>query len=282
MTVFLKGCPLSCLWCHNPESQSAEVQLMYTQNKCIGCGVCTDTCPQNACTKTADGLVITSAALCLLCGSCTDACPATARELSGKRLTVEEIITVIEKERVFFEQSGGGVTFSGGEPLLHAEFLIQLLDACGKKGIHRAVDTAGFADPEIVLEAAKRTDLFLYDLKIMDPDKHQKYTGVHNERILGNLQLLARAGANITIRIPLIKNINDDNENIIQTAAFIASLEGAKKSISLLPYHNIAAGKYRKLGTDYDGRGMSAPSAARQQEIISIFKDHDLSAAVGG
>lgn len=281
MTVFLKGCPLSCVWCHNPESQSAEVQLMYTLNKCIECGLCVDVCAQSACTLTANGLV-TNSELCLLCGACIDACPATARELSGKNLAVDEIIAVIEKERVFFEQSGGGVTFSGGEPLIHADFLIQLLDACGKKGLHRAVDTAGLADSEIVLEIAKRTDLFLYDLKMMDSDKHQKYTGVRNERILENLQLLAKVGANIIIRIPLIKNINDDNENIIQTAVFIASLEGNKKSINLLPYHNIAAGKYKKMGTIYDTKEMSAPSAERLQEIITIFKDHGLAAAIGG
>jgi pyruvate formate lyase activating enzyme len=281
MTVFLKGCPLSCVWCHNPESQSAEVQLMYTQNKCIKCGLCVHVCAQNACTLTDDG-VLTDSALCLLCSACVGVCPTTARELSGKLLSVEEIMTVVEKEFVFFEQSGGGVTFSGGEPLLHADFLIQLLDACGKMGIHRAVDTAGLADPAIILEVAKRTDLFLYDLKIMDPDTHLKYTGVPNERILGNLQMLAKAGANIAIRIPLIKNINDDNDNIIQTAVFIASLEGTKKSINLLPYHNIAIGKYKKMSTNYDAGEMSAPSAERQQEIITIFKDHGLAAAIGG
>jgi len=279
----MKGCPLSCVWCHNPESQSPMVQLLYTENKCIGCGVCVQVCKHSACTLTSKEIV-TDSEICVLCGECAEACPTASRELSGRQQTVEEVVAAIEKERVFFEQSGGGVTFSGGEPLLHAELLIQLLDACGEKGIHRAVDTAGLADTRTLLEVAKRTDLFLYDLKMMNPERHQKYTGVRNEKILENLQMLAKTGADITIRIPLIKNINDDNENIERTAAFIASLEGGRKrkSINLLPYHNIAAGKYKKLGAWYDDMGMTAPSVERQQKIIDIFEAHGLEATIGG
>ena len=281
VTIFLKGCLLSCDWCHNPESQSPIVQKMYSKSKCIGCGECVEACPENACELTPNG-IITDPNACLLCGKCAEVCPTKATEMSGEALSVEEIMDAIEKERVFFEQSGGGVTFSGGEPLMHSGFLIKLLDECGARNIHRVVDTSGFSKKETLLEVAKRTDHFLFDLKMMDDEKHQKYTGVSNRQILENLEALSEAGASINIRIPLIKGVNDDDENIEQTAAFIAGLPGETKEINILPYHNIAAKKYEKLGGEYLENGMGEPAEERQQQIINKFKVFGLEAVIGG
>lgn len=281
VTIFLKGCLLSCDWCHNPESQSPKVQKMYTESKCMGCGECVEACPEDACKLTPNGIV-TDTDACLLCGKCADVCPTKATEMSGELQTVEQIMEAIEKERVFFEQSGGGVTFSGGEPLLYSDFLIQLLDACGERNIHRVVDTSGFAKKETLLEVAKRTEHFLYDLKMMDDEKHKEYTGVGNEQILENLKSLAETGASINIRIPLIKGVNDDQKNIMKTATFISSLAGDKKKINILPYHNIAAKKYEKLGGKYNENGMEEPSEEEQQKIISTFESYGLEAVIGG
>ena len=281
MTIFTKGCPLSCVWCHNPESQSPHAQKLYTADKCIGCQSCVDACPENACELTPQG-IITDPELCKLCGICADVCPTKATEISGQTISKEEIFAKIEKERIFFDQSGGGVTFSGGEPLQHADYLIELLDECGERGIHRTVDTSGLAKTETLLEVAKRTDHFLYDLKMMDSAKHKKWTGVPNEKILENLQILATMGAKINIRVPLIKGVNADEENIRQTAEFVANLAGEKKVVNLLPYHNIATRKYQKLGGDYDPSGMETPTEEEQQAIIAEFATHGIKAIIGG
>jgi len=281
ITIFLKGCPLSCDWCHNPESQAPGVQKMYTNSKCIGCGECVKACVQHACTFTPNGIV-TDPDACILCGKCAEVCPTKATEMSGELLTVDEIMEKIEKERAFFDQSKGGVTFSGGEPLMYSDFLISLLDACGEKGIHRVVDTTGFAKTSTLLEVAKRTDHFLYDLKMMDDVKHKKYTGVSNKIILENLNILAETGASINIRIPLIKGVNDDDKNIEQTAAFVKALAGEKKIINLLPYHKIASAKYKKLGMEFDSKGMAEPTEEMQKQIVRKFEAHGLKVVIGG
>lgn len=281
ITVFMKGCPLNCLWCHNPESISPNVQKMYSKAKCIGCGTCVENCPKDALTLTADGIV-TDFNACDLNGICAEVCPTKAIEMSGRQATVEEVMKVIKRETVMMDLSEGGITISGGEPLLQPEFLIELLDACGREGIHRAVDTAGMVKSETLLEVAKRTDLFLYDVKIMDPVKHKKYTGVSNEKILSNLRLLSESGAVINIRIPFIKGINTDEDNLRKTALFIDSLPGPKKLVSLLSYHNIAINKYNKLGKTYNLSGMEEPSKEDIERAISIFAEYELDAVVGG
>ena len=281
LTIFLKGCPLNCVWCHNPEGISPYVQKLYTKTKCIGCGTCVVECPKQALRLTPDGIV-TNTDLCDLCGICAEVCPTKAIEMSGRQVTVEDIMKVIRREVLTMDQSGGGVTISGGEPMMQSDFLIDLLDACGREGIHRAVDTTGLSKPETLLEVAKRTDLFLYDLKMMDSEKHKRFTGVGNERILNNLMVLANSGANINIRIPLIKGVNADEGNIRQTAEFVASLPGAGKLVSLLPYHNIASHKYGKLGQVYDNGTMAEPSAADIAVTIGIFEEYGLEAVVGG
>ena len=281
VTIFLKGCPLSCRWCHNPESLSPRVQKMYNESKCIGCGQCVDICPVQACELTDEGIV-TNQELCDSCGRCAEVCPAKATEMSGRHESVAELLKVIEAERPFFDQSGGGVTFSGGEPLLYPEFLTEILDACGRLKIHRTVDTSGLASSRNLLEVAKRTDLFLYDLKLMDSKKHKEWTGVGNKKILQNLQVLAKTGAEIQIRIPLIKGVNIDEENIGATATFVAALAGPRKTIKLLPYHNLAEGKSTKLGQEYQPGALSEPDEKDLARVITQFAAHQLTARVGG
>lgn len=281
ITIFLKGCPLSCRWCHNPESISAEVQKMYSVGKCIGCGECVRICPLEACELTPEG-VVTETEICTACGLCAEVCPALASEMSGQYKSVTDLLEIIEQERPFFDQSGGGVTFSGGEPLLYPQFLNEMLDACGALQIHRTVDTSGLASARTLLETARRTDLFLYDLKLMDSDKHRQWTGVGNKRILQNLQLLAETGADIQIRIPLIKGVNCDEDNIEASASFVAALSGPRKRVNLLPFHNVAEGKSVKLGKTCEAGSMSAPDKSDLQRIIARFASHGLTASIGG
>ena len=281
VTIFLKGCPLSCRWCHNPESISTIVQKMYTISKCIACGECVKTCPVQACELRPEGIV-TDKDICTSCGLCAEVCPAMATEMSGRYESVAELIRVIENERPFFDQSGGGVTFSGGEPLLYPKFLNEILDACGRLRIHRTVDTSGLASTQNLLEVARRTDLFLYDLKLMDSVKHKQWTGVGNKRILQNLKALAATGAEIQIRIPLIKGVNTDEHNIEATAGFVAAWSGPRKVVNLLPYHNVAEGKSAKLGKQYEPGAMVKPNAKDLERVIAQFAAHGLTATVGG
>ena len=226
--------------------------------------------------------IITDPELCKMCGKCAEVCPTKAIEMSGKEMSVAEIMDIIEKERIFFDQSGGGVTFSGGEPLVHTKMLIELLDECGKRGIHRAVDTAGNVSTETILEVAKQTDLFLYDLKMMDSDLHRKWIDSGNEKILQNLKAIAEAGAQIIIRIPLIGGVNDTDENIEQTAKFISELAGEKKEVHLLPYHNIAQNKYMKLGKADDFEKLNEPDKETLARAIAKFAEYGIKASVGG
>ena len=281
ITIFLKGCNLHCAWCHNPESISSKPQKMYAANKCIGCNTCVVNCPEHACILTKDGIV-TDPDLCKLCGKCAEVCPTKATEISGRMETSETIMKAIEKEVVFFDQSEGGVTFSGGEPLLQPKFLFEMLDLCGARGIHRAVDTAGLINTGTLLEAAKKTDLFLYDFKMFNSERHKKWTGVSNEKILENLKILSKTGADINIRIPLIAGVNDDDENIENTAQFVSSLEGKRKKINILPYHNIMLQKYAKLGKEYNSTDMEEPDKEKLACIISIFTSYNLAAQTGG
>lgn len=281
VVIFFKGCNLHCAWCHNPESISPKVEKMYAPAKCIKCGTCVDACPENAITLTPDG-IITDPDLCKMCGKCTEVCPTKAIEMSGKAMSVAEIMDIIEKERIFFDQSGGGVTFSGGEPLVHTKMLMDLLDECGRRSIHRAVDTAGNVSTETILEVAKKTDLFLYDLKMMDSVLHRKWIHAGNELILHNLKVLAETGAHIIIRIPLIGGFNDTDENIELTAKFISELAGEKKEVHLLPYHSIAQNKYMKLGKTEDFARLKEPDKETLARAIAKFAEYGIVAGIGG
>lgn len=282
VTVFLKGCPLRCAWCHNPESLAPGREIMYNAAKCIGCGECVRACPRDACRLDSKRGVVVDGRRCVRCGACAAACPSLALEMVGEEPTVEQILAVVEKQRTVIDQSGGGITLSGGEPLMQPEFAIELLDACGKRGLHRAVDTAGFAPTDVVLRVADRTELFLFDLKMIDSEKHKRWTGVSNEGILANLEALAGAGAEIEIRIPLVKGINSDTSDIQAAAAFIAGLAGAPKPVVLLPFHNVAKAKCAKLGRVVAPAPLAEPSEEDIQRIVAQFANHHLTATVGG
>jgi pyruvate formate lyase activating enzyme len=281
VVIFFKGCNLHCAWCHNPESISPKAEKMYTPAKCIKCGTCVESCPENAITLTPDG-IITDSELCKTCGKCAEVCPTKAIEMSGKVMSVNDIMDIIEKERIFFDQSGGGVTFSGGEPLVHIKMLTELLDECRKRGIHTAIDTAGNVSTGIILELAGKTDLFLYDLKMMDSSLHKKWIGSGNERILHNLRAIAETGIQIIIRIPLIGGVNDTDENIELTAKFISDLAGHKKEVQLLPYHSIAQNKYTKLGKSEDFEKLQEPDKKTLSKAIEKFGEFGIRASVGG
>lgn len=283
ITLFLKGCPLSCVWCHNPEGIRNGRDKLYTRQKCLGCGSCVQVCPQQALTLTPEGIV-TDRERCTLCGRCADACPTQAMEISGTEYSLDYLMHEIEKEIPFMDQSGGGVTFCGGEPLLHADFLLKLLKRCGEQGIHRAVDTTLLARPKVIDEVMRHCDLLLIDLKSMDSDVHRLYCNVPNELILANIRRVAEADFPYYIRIPLIEGVNADATNIERSAAFLASLPRHPEQVNLLPYHDIGKGKHEKLGTVYNPKGypMAPPSETVQQQCLRLFEAYGLKATIGG
>ena len=254
---------------------------MYWESKCIGARECVKNCPNQAITLTPQG-IFSDDSKCKMCGICADVCPAKAIEISGRSYSVNELLEILEKERLVFDQSGGGVTFSGGEPFMHYPLLIELLETFGKQGFHRAVDTSGYTKTEYLLNAARQTDLFLYDFKLFDSNKHKKYTGVSNELILKNLEELSKTNAEINIRIPFIGGVNTDVENLEKSARFIAKLAGEKKAVNLLTYHNIAASKYKRLGKDYNAQQLLEPSKQEIKQATDIFKSEGLDVKIGG
>ena len=279
-TIFLKGCGLQCWWCHNPESQHRAPSVMYRADRCIGCGTCIESCPRGALVLSPEG-VRTDWKLCGRCGTCIGSCPADARVSTGWTVDIEHLMRIIEEDVPFYDQSGGGVTFSGGEPLSQPEFLIALLKECGRLGIHCAVDTCGFAELDTVRRVSGYTDLFLYDLKLIDPARHKKFTGVSNERILENLKWLSANGAEVYIRIPLVPGINDDKEDIEQIVLFVTGL-ARRHPVCLLPYHGAASHKYASLGFEYRLKEVSPPSPEKLSEIIDRLSGAGVDAQIGG
>ena len=279
-TIFFKGCPLSCWWCHNPEGIAPITQRLYRQERCIGCRECADACPEEAIEISSEG-VKWEASDCLYCGTCAGICPADAVELIGKTMSVDEVVAEIAKDTVFYDESRGGITISGGEPLMQPSFLIELLDACKKLELHRTVDTSGYTETQTLLEAATRTDLFLYDLKHMDSEKHIRFTGVSNERILTNLQVLSRQEAEIVIRFPIIPGFNSDQENIDKTGAFISSLPGVSR-IHILPYHCAATAKYKNLGLNFNTSEVAKPTRDFLVSIARRLETYQLKVQIGG
>lgn len=265
-TVFLKGCPLSCWWCHNPESQSASPDLLYRPQLCARCGTCVEACPEGLRSLTGD-VVERDSSLCVLCGTCVEACPAGAVEMVGRLTNAEDLMAKIERDTSFFDESGGGVTFSGGEPLEQAAFLTEVLDRCGEHEIHTAVDTCGFARPDLLQGVAERTDLFLFDLKCMDTERHIELTGVGNDLILANLRMLDRMGKQIHIRVPVIPTVTDGRDNLEALGEFAASLE-SRPGITLLPHHPTAMEKYSRFSVDKQlPDGVEAPSRESLEKI---------------
>lgn len=279
-TVFFKGCPLNCPWCHNPESHSIKEQVVKYTNKCIGCGKCLEVCPTDA-IYVKDNEIYFDAKACNQCSKCVEVCYTGAMEIVGKVMSVDEVMKEIEKDNAFYDESGGGVTFSGGEPFMQHEYLKELLIQCKKRDIHTAIDTSGFVKKEILDDMSDFIDLFLYDLKIMDDKEHIKYIGVSNKLILENLERLVKQNKRIFIRIPIIPDINDGEEHLKDFIEYLISLRGFEQ-INLLPYHNIATEKYKRLGQDYGLVEIKTPSDEKMMEIQEKFESHGFKVKIGG
>ncbi|MBL4745004.1 MAG: glycyl-radical enzyme activating protein [Flavobacteriaceae bacterium] len=281
LTVFFKGCNLACQWCHNPESISVKRQKMYNETKCIGSKKCLENCPNDALVLTENGIV-TDVNACNLCGICADVCPTKAFEMLGEFKPLDNLMKIIDNEAIFFDQSDGGVTFSGGEPLVHSEYLIEALKECGKRYYHRVVDTTAFSSLETILEVAANTEMFLIDLKLMDAVEHKRLTGVSNQKIHRNIREIAKMEVDILFRMPVISGVNTSDKNTIETAAFIKSLEGNRTIINLLPYHSIAENKYKKLGNSKGFTRFEEPTEEQLNQMIKLFKEYGIQASVGG
>jgi len=271
-TVFFKGCPLRCQWCHNPEGQEPKPEIAVKTERCAAeCGRCLSVCPQGAISKNGPSIAV-DREKCDSCGKCKDVCVYEALDIIGREVTVQDVMKEVEKDRVFFDESGGGVTFSGGEPLLQPDFLVALLQEFKKKGIRTTVDTSGYASTKILDRISDNVDLFLYDLKVMDPKKHRKYAGVSNEIILENLRRLSEKGKKVIIRIPVIPGVNDDRENMKAIAEYLLSLKNIKQ-INLLPFHRGGVQKYKRLGKKNLTESLQPPSNDKINEIKKIFID---------
>ena len=260
-TVFFKGCPLKCTWCHNPEGQRIESELLFDADKCAKCGRCIEKCPNKSPFDRGS---------CILCGTCVDICPNEAREIAGRDYSLSEIVAICRRDIQFYEQSGGGVTLSGGEVMLQPiDALEELMRRLTDEGISVNIDTCGQAPWDKYERILKYTDVFLYDIKAMDTEVHREYTGVGNELILENLKRLAAAGARISIRMPLVENVNSSCEDIQKCARFLKNECIRPVSVHLLPYHDTGMGKYRKMGIVYGGSHMRAPD--NMEELRKIF-----------
>lgn len=278
-TVFFKGCPLKCLWCHNPESQESKRQILYDAHKCVLCGTCVKVCPQNA-IKIENNILTTDMDKCDFCGLCEIYCIKEARQIVGKDYTVEEVLKEVLKDKVFYEKSNGGVTVSGGEPLIYIDFIEELFKKLKEENIHTAVDTCGAVSFENLVRIAKYTDLFLYDIKLMDDEKHKMYVGTSNKLILENLKKLSKVHNNINIRMPIIEGVNAEDSHFEKTIEFIKNLNIRK--INLLPYHDIAKHKYKKLGMDYEEAKMSKPSDEKMQLFKDMLENKGYEVKIGG
>ncbi len=279
-TVFFKGCPLACFWCHNPESQAPGPEVLYRESRCMHCKACAAACMNEAISWNGGGPVV-DPGRCERCGACAEACSAEARELVGREMSVEEVVAEVERDMPFYEESGGGVTLSGGEPLLQPAFARELLERCKERGIHTALDTCGHAPWETIDRVRPFVDLFLYDLKLIDDERHRRCTGTSNELLLKNLELISRHGHSIIIVVPVIPGVNDDSDEIRRLGAFAASLAGQKGMI-LLPFHRLGMDKYELLGRSHAHPDLEAPPAERLSEIARILVEYGLRVSVGG
>lgn len=279
-TVFFKGCPLQCQWCHNPEGQRFDQELIYRPDRCIGCGQCLSICPSKA-IESIEGQIHYFRDKCLACGECCKVCHTGARELVTKAMSVQEVMTEIEKDLIFYDESGGGVTFSGGEALIQTDFLMEILKDCRKKDIHTAVETAGFVKFDTLKIISPYVDLFLYDLKLMDSSRHQIFTGVPNELILENLRWLSENHSKVIVRVAIIPGINDYEDNLQQIGEFVSSLKHVQE-IHCLPYHKAGADKYQRLGRVYGLSELDSPDEARMLEIARLLEQYGLEIKIGG
>lgn len=273
-TVFFKGCPLRCSWCHNPEGLEKKQQLIWISQRCLGCRGCRDTCPHAAITYEGEQVIIRSE-ICNGCGVCSEYCPGGALELLGRDITSAELWQEINKDLVFYQASQGGVTLSGGECTLQGDFLLEFLQMAHAAGLHTAVDTCGYNKQGVFERIMPYTDLFLFDIKLMDREKHLKHTGVYPDLIQANARFLAEHGAKLWIRIPLIPGITDDLEELRAAAQFIKELKNVER-IDLLAYNNLCIGDYEKLNLPYSLRHTPLMAKDKMADIYRLFQDYGL------
>jgi pyruvate formate lyase activating enzyme len=281
-SVFLKGCPLRCLWCQNPESHSFYPELLFAEEKCIGCGKCVQVCPENA-IRLSGKKSRTDRQFCKSSKLCVDACPNEARAVIGRRATADEVFKEIDADSLFYQESGGGVTLSGGEPLAQPEFAAHILKKCRDAGFHTAMDTCGYASWATMKEVLRHVDLVLYDFKHMNPELHKKYTGVSNELILQNAEKIHRdTSIPMRARVTVIPGFNDSPENIEATARFIADKLSNSIPVHILPYHRLGEAKWERLDRKNETAAFDTPGEQRLVECRRIFESFSLTAIMGG
>lgn len=276
-TVFFKGCPLRCIWCSNPETWVAHPQLYFKINKCTACKLCVKVCPLNVITINENVKKI-DRSRCDLCMRCVEVCEYDALEIVGKYVTVEEVVNVVERDLIFYQRSGGGVTLSGGEPLQQPEFATQVLKVCKQRGIHTVLDTCGYAKPEVLQQVLEYTDLVLLDIKHMDPEKHKAYTGVSNDLILDNAKLMADC-CDLRFSLPLVPNINDSENNIRKTCEFAKSI--GVKYIDIEPLHKFGEHKYHFLGLETPYSTLQSPTAEEIRAVKRLIEQYGLKTTIG-
>lgn len=284
-TVFLKGCPLRCLWCQNPESNLPCPQLMSYKTKCTGCGRCVELCPEKAIKMELDGdkmIAKTNHELCVNCGACVDVCPSDAREIAGKEMTVEEVLHQVEADKLFYDSSGGGITISGGDSIMYPEFASALLEACQEAGLHTAVESCSFATEQVIDRIYAHVDLALLDIKHMDSEVHKRLTGVPNEEILKRIEHIHNdLKVPVVIRVPVVPACNDSVENIMMTARFVVEKLGKDVPIQLLPYHSLGESKNESLGNEGTFR-TEAPTNERMEHLKKVAETFGSKVQIGG
>lgn len=279
--VFMKGCPLTCMWCCNPESQHPGPEIAYFKDNCIGCGKCAKVCPTGAISPVPDDGFTIDRSKCDKCGRCADVCVANSKVLIGKQMTVDEVLTEVRKDSVFYHHSGGGVTISGGEPTFQSEFVAELLRRSQEQGWNTAIETCGYTSWKNLEAVARYCDSIFYDLKHMDPVMHQQLTGVTNELILENLEKLAQMGKSITVRVPLIPDHNDSIDNVKATMDFIKKWPNIQR-LEILPYHRLGQSKYERLDIKYHLKGLLPLDPRELTHLVELGEQQGIKVKIGG